>query len=385
MVFGSQRFAHTCAALVLLGCGASEEPPSEPAPTREEGPRILEVPEEVSARTTFETAHVEAVSTGGPIGALAHLSVDEHRYALVDAPAPGRVVALLAHVGDRVEIGTALVELSSGDVGALRSELASVRTRITTTESRLDRRRILLGEHLGNANELEAAESELADARAAEGRILSALRAADARGASGASRGSGGGGLIVRSPIAGVVLEHHAFPGEAATEDDHLFEISDITSLWLIAHVSEAEAAHLTEGTPARVTFPSRPGEVRTLATALVGDRVDEGTRTVEVRIDVDNTDAALRPGMAASVLFLPPGENEVLLVPRGAVQHPSAGWCVFVALGERRYELRPVVRGRELEGEIEILEGLSGGEDVVTQGSFLLRSMADVSEWGEE
>lgn len=386
MSTGFRRFAHGCAALVWVwGCAGGEEVVAAPEPAAAEGPRIIEVPEEVAARTTLSTARVDVVRTGGAIGALAELGVDEHRYALVDAPAPGRVVGLLAHVGDRVEVGTPLVELSSGDVGALRSELASVRTRITTAESRLERRRTLIGERLGNASDFEAAEAELADARAAEGRVLAALRAADARGTSGASRGSGGGGLIVRSPIAGIVLEHHAFPGEAATQDDHLFEISDISSLWLLAHVSEAEASHLSAGTPARVTFPSRPGEVRTVTTALVGDRVSEGSHTVEVRIDIDNADGALRPGMAANVLFLPAGDNEVLLVPRGAVQHPSAGWCVFLSLGDNRYELRRVVRGRELEGEIEILEGLTGGEELVTEGSFLLRSMADAGEWGEE
>jgi cobalt-zinc-cadmium efflux system membrane fusion protein len=372
-----------CAVLcVVLGCGGSlEEPVAEESAEAAEGPRVVELSAELAERAAVSTVEVASVRTSGAIVALGEVGVDEHAYALVDAPAAGRVVALLAHVGDRVEVGTPLAELSSGDVGGLRSELGAARARITAAEARLTRRRTLLGERLASATEVELAETELADARAAEARALSALRAADAaRGAAGA--------LVVRAPIAGVVLEHHAFPGEAAMQDDHLFEIADLDHLWLLAHVAESEAAALRAGTNARITFPGRSGGERTLPIALVGDRVEAETRTVEVRIDLDNADRALRVGMAASVLFLPDADaadaRALVLVPRAAVQHSSLGWTVFVQAGERRYEARPVLRGRDLGDEVEILRGVRAGDTVVTEGSFLLRSMADAGEWGE-
>lgn len=370
--------------LVVCGCGgAPEEVPEVAASEEATGPRVLELDAELFTRAGIVTAEVGRVRTSGAIDALGELGVDEHRFAIVDAPASGRVVALLAHVGDRVEAGAPLAELSSGDVGALRSELSAARTRIRAAEARLGRRTALLTEHLASTTDVEVAETELADARAAEARALAGLRAADAsRG--GSVRGS----LIVRSPIAGTVLEHHAFPGEAASQDDHLFEIAELSRLWLLVHVGEAEAARLSLDVPARITFPSRPGDERTLPVALVGDRVDPITRTVEVRIDLENDDGALRPGMAANVLFLPSaGEDarDLVLVPRGAVQHASVGFCVFVQVGERRFELRPVLRGRDLGDEVEILRGVEPGEEVVIEGSFLLRSMADAGEWGDE
>jgi cobalt-zinc-cadmium efflux system membrane fusion protein len=372
-----------CAALWgLLGCGSPAEDAGE-APVRgeEDGPRTVELSEELAARSGIATVEVAAVRTSGAIVALGEVGVDEHAYALVDAPAAGRVIALLAHVGDRVEVGTPLAELSSGDVGALRSELGAARARIAAAEARLSRRRTLAEERLSSATEVELAETELAEARAAEARALAGLRAADA------SRG-GAGSLVVRSPIGGVVLEHHAFPGEAAGEDDHLFEIADLDHLWLLAHVAESEAAALRAGTSARITFPGRSGAERTLPIALVGDRVEAESRTVEVRIDLDNLDRSLRVGMAANVLFLPGAAEgdarELVLVPRGAVQHSSLGWTVFVQADERRYEARPILRGRDLGDEVEILEGVNAGDTVVTEGSFLLRSMADAGEWGE-
>jgi len=378
------RFTHgcvltcfLCVSALLVGCGDPEATPTV-VEASADGPRIIEIGEEVAARSRLQTVRVEAVRTSGPIAALSELAVDEHHYALVDAPAPGRVIALLAHVGDVVEAGTPLVELSSGDVGALRSALTGARSRIATAEARLSRRRLLSAEHLGSASALESAEAELADARAEQARAMAGLRAADARGGTAS-------GLIVRSPIDGVVLEHHAFPGETVGQHVHLFEIANLDTLWLLAHVNEADANVLRAGMPARVTFPSRPSEVLTLPIALVGDQVLPASRTVEVRIDIDNASRVLRPGMAASALFLPPGDTDVLLVPRSAVQHPSAGWCVFVVTSERRYELRPIVRGRDLGDEVEVLVGLSGGEEIVTDGSFLLRSIADASAWGEE
>lgn len=367
--------------MCLVACGpAGDAEPHEAAAEGavSTGPTFVTLDEPTAARVHVTTQPVVALATGAPVVALGELTVDEHRYALVDAPAPGRVLRLLAHVGDTVVEGTELAEIASGEVGEMRSDLASATARIRTAEAALERRRGLAAEHIASTADVEEAENTLAEARADASRAGAALRAADARGTGRAS-------LVIRSPIAGTVLDHHAFPGEAATEDDHLFEISDLSSLWLLVHVPERDAGSIREGDVARVSFAARPDEVLELPVALVGATVESDTRSVELRIDVPNADRTLRPGMSASVLVVPAaGSGTTLVVPSSAVQHTSTGWAVFVPSGDRTYEMRHVVTGRDLGGEVEIITGLEAGEVVAVEGAFLLRSLADAGEWGE-
>lgn len=339
---------------------------------------MITLDEDVRARVTFTTTEVVRLATDAPIAAVAELGVDEHHYAIVDAPTPGRVVALLAHVGDPVAAGDPLVELASGDVGDMRARVTEAESNLRTLEARLARRRALSGEQLGTTGDVEDAERELAAAQAALAAARAGLAAANARGGSRTS-------LLVRSPIAGTILEHHAFPGESAAQDDALFEISDLGTLWLLVHVSEGDATRLHEGDIARVTFPALDAPARELPIALVGPRVDETTHSVEVRCDVPNAERELRPGMVATVVFAPPAAHgETLVLPSGAVQHTAQGWTVFLPHGETEVEARSVARGRDLGGDVEILSGVSAGDHVILQGAFVLRALSDASDWGE-
>jgi cobalt-zinc-cadmium efflux system membrane fusion protein len=113
----------------------------------------------------------------------------------------------------------------------------------------------------------------------------------------------------------------------------------------------------------------------------LVGRQVDGASRTIPIRLHVANEGGMLRPGMSATV-WLPIGEGGPLLsVPSAALQRLHDSWCVFVPLGEGRFEIRPVGRGRDLGGEVEIVSGLAAGETVVVEGAFLLKAEGEKAE----
>ena len=372
-----------CSALALIctcacsgaGSEAANSEPHAAEPSSAAIRHVITLTDEVRARVTFTTTEVVRLPTEAPIAAIAELGVDEHHYAIIDAPAEGRVVALLAHVGDHVTAGQPVVELASGGVGDLRAHVTEAEANAHTLETRVTRRRSLSTQQLGTSSDLEDAERELAAARAELERARAGLAAANARGSSRSS-------LLVRSPIDGTVIEHHAFPGESAGRDSALVQIADLRTLWLLVHVSEGDAARLNVGDIARVTFPSLGNDPIELPIALVAPRVEETTRSVEVRCDMPNLDEHLRPGMVASVVFSPPAQGETLVVPSGAVQHTSVGWCVFVPRGDHDMEVRRVARGRDLGGLVEIVDGVSVGEHVVLQGAFVLRALAEAGAW---
>jgi cobalt-zinc-cadmium efflux system membrane fusion protein len=119
---------------------------------------------------------------------------------------------------------------------------------------------------------------------------------------------------------------------------------------------------------------------------ARVGEEVATDSRTVPVRIDLVNEGGLLRPGMSATALLpLESSTGTVVTVPAAALQRIEESWSVFIPRGERAFEVRPVGRGRDLGGEVEILSGLTAGTIVVVDGAFLLKAEADKAHGGGE
>jgi cobalt-zinc-cadmium efflux system membrane fusion protein len=116
----------------------------------------------------------------------------------------------------------------------------------------------------------------------------------------------------------------------------------------------------------------------------LIGRSVDPQSRTVAVRIDLPNGAGLLRPGMSAAAR-LPVGDEGAMLlaVPAAALQRVRERWCVFVPQDGRTFEIRPVGRGRDLGGEVEIVSGVRAGDTIVVDGAFLLK--AETERGGSE
>src|SRR5262249_17781065 len=138
----------------------------------------------------------------------------------------------------------------------------------------------------------------------------------------------------------------------------------------------ERDAVRLRAGAPARIVFSAIPGRNFNGAIARIGQSVDVESRTVAVRIDLPNRDLLLRPGMSATA-WLPIGDQQetMLAVPAAAVQRVRDRWCVFVPRDNRTFEIRPIGRGRDIAGEVEVLAGVRAGDPIVVDGAFLLKA----------
>ncbi len=183
----------------------------------------------------------------------------------------------------------------------------------------------------------------------------------------------------LRSPIAGTVLEREGMRGQVVDPAKSLLRIADLSALWLTVHAFERDAVRVKSSSLARVSFPALPGRTFTGTVALVGTHVEPSSRTVPIRVRVDNSAGELRPGMSASA-WVSMGEvgDTIVSVPAASVQRLREGWVVFVPRGADRFEMRSVGRGRDLGGEIEILSGLAAGEIVVVDGAFLLKAESE-------
>lgn len=191
--------------------------------------------------------------------------------------------------------------------------------------------------------------------------------------------------LELKSLMDGVVIERNSAAGELLEKSKAVYTVSDPTQLWAIAEVKERDIAAVKAGQNASFTTFAYPDEPFHGKVTLINNEVEPGSRTVEVRIAVDNADGRLKPGMFADVEITTTILENVLLISDRALETDGENQIVFVALDGNKFEKRVVKLGREQSGHMQILDGVRAGENVVTDGGFILKSEMLKGELGEE
>jgi cobalt-zinc-cadmium efflux system membrane fusion protein len=271
-------------------------------------------------------------------------------------------------------------------LGRERAAYLSANARLKLAEAALERKRGLAAEKIVPLREVQEAESALGEARAA----LRGSRAAIAAFGVGPPTDDGdaetASAFLLRSPVAGTVIERTAVTGQMLDPAAPAFRIGNLSTLWLTVHAFERDAVRIRQGVAARLAFPALPGQDFTGTVTMVGRHVERESRTVQVRIDVKNTGSVLKPGMSGTAT-LPVGATgaAILTVPVASVQRVRNEWCVFLPRDESHFEIRRIGRGRDLGGEVEVLSGLRAGDTIVVDGAFLLKAQAEKGEGGHD
>ncbi|MGH9422088.1 MAG: efflux RND transporter periplasmic adaptor subunit, partial [Thermoanaerobaculia bacterium] len=177
--------------------------------------------------------------------------------------------------------------------------------------------------------------------------------------------------VVLRSPLSGVVLAKNVVAGARVMPADTLYEIADLSHVWLLADVYEAELPAVRIGTAAQVIVG---GQTLAGRVTFIGPVVAAQTRTANVRIELDNAGRLLKPDMYADVILQQAG-GEHVAVPDSAVMNTGTRSVVFVARGNGKFEPRQVTTGLKADGFYEIRSGVQAGERVVVDANFLVDS----------
>ena len=180
--------------------------------------------------------------------------------------------------------------------------------------------------------------------------------------------------ITLYSPMTGYITDRKAFPQLKVMPDTDLYTIVDLSHVWIMADVFEYEAPNIRVGQMARVSIQAIPGRVFSARIDFIQPQVDPMTRTLKVRLNMDNPGVLLKPDMYADVDFLVNIPSK-LTVPAEAVLNSGDHKTVFIDRGNGYLEPRQVKTGEREGDRIQILSGLSGGERVVTSGNFLVDS----------
>jgi RND family efflux transporter MFP subunit len=172
-----------------------------------------------------------------------------------------------------------------------------------------------------------------------------------------------------------VVIDKKIVKGSYVAEGATLYEVSDISTLWNIAEVYEADAGHITVGETAVLSTPTYPEKSFRGIVKMIYPVVNPQSRTVKVRLVVSNMSGILRPNMYTEILFKT-RSGRAITVPVGAVLITGKRNLVYVKVGhENHFQAREVGLGSRFDGKYEITFGLTEGEEVVTQGGYLIDS----------
>jgi len=167
--------------------------------------------------------------------------------------------------------------------------------------------------------------------------------------------------------------------GAAVQPGMMMFQLAALDSVWVNVEVPEAQAAWIKAGDRAMVELPSAPGESRAGKVEYVYPELSAATRTLKLRVQIDNRGGLMRPGMYATVRLAGTPRAEALTVPSEALIRTGTRSVVLVAEDRSRFRPVTVKVGAEVGDRSEILEGLKEGQDVVASGQFLIDSEASL------
>lgn len=341
----------------------------------------------------IKVARAEKLAFNEHKAAIGQIAFNEDASTVVLSPFSGRVTKLVAKIGDRVERGSPLFEIDSPEVVQAQTDLIAAvqglgkaNSQLSLTQRTLARLTDLLASKATSVRELDQAKSDAAaaesDVKTAEGTLLAArnkLRVLVGRSDADIARVEKerliDPTFVVTSPIAGTIVTRKIGPGQYVRSDsaDPLFTISDLTTMWLKASVSENDIALMKPGQEIEVLVPALQNKRYVARITAIGAASDSVTHRVTVRSEIPNVEGALRAEMFATFRIKTGVSPALPSVPIEAIIREGDLATVWVEKEPLVFERRVVTIGLEVGNRVQILSGLAAGERVAGRGAIFI------------
>lgn len=329
-----------------------------------------------------ETAEARKVAVSHVTG---RVYWNDDRTVRIFTPVAGRVTHVLADIGQTICSNQPLAEIDSPDFGQALAAAQTAVGNYAAADKAFARTKDLLAHGAAAAKDVEAAEAAYRAAAAERDRSLAQLANF------GGNLDSTNSLYLLRSPLAGVLVEKNLTPGQELRPDmmlgnvpqtyDPVFVVSDPTVLWLQLDVAEDDLPELRSGLALRVTSKAFPETTFEGTLEKISDTLDPATRTVRVRGVVRNPERFLKAEMYVLVdIVKDAGQdgNARVEVPAQALFLRDNGYCLFVEQSPGQYRRQKVRIGVEKDGHVPVLEGVEAGQKVVTEGALLLEALVE-------
>ena len=364
--------------LLISGCKKSQ--PSGASQTAQD-PNLVMANEALLAQIKISVVSQGEVSD--ILRVAGQIDFDEQALTRIGASVTGRVTQINAQLGNEVKKGYTLALINSSELS--NSQLAYLKARSEKEFHRrtVQRAKTLFEADVISAAELQRRESEYevasAQTRAAQDqlRVLGVnLKAMEELATTGAIDSV----ASVMATIKGVVVERKVTTGQVVQPADVLFTVADLSRVWAVAQVPEQQVAQVKVGQSVRIEVPALENEKLIGKLIYVGQTVNPESRTVLVRTELDNTSGRLKPSMLASMLIESTPTKRVVVPITAIVREQDADY-VFIEEKPGSFRLKPVRLSSEHNGQRVVLDGLSQGMRIVSDGAFHLNNHRNLKD----
>ena len=313
----------------------------------------------VVQNTGIMTTPVEIRSIFKEIRTIGLVDYDETRYTHIHTKVKGWIERLYVNfTGQRVKKNQALLDIYSPELVSTQEEYLSALSSLTTSSVGSEALLRSTRDRLSNWD----ITSEQIDKLERTGKVSKVM--------------------TLYSPFNGIVVEKKALAGMSVVEGMNLYAIADLSKVWVYADIYEFELPWLEEQQEAEMTLTYIPGKKFKGKVAYIYPYLDSKTRTIKVRLEFDNENGDLKPGMYANIVIKAAERKNSIVIPKESVIHSGERDIVFISYGKGKFEPREVTLGVSGEGGYyEVLDGLTGNEMVVTSGQFMLDSESSLRE----
>ncbi|MEF2266607.1 efflux RND transporter periplasmic adaptor subunit [Janthinobacterium sp. LS2A] len=364
----SCALALACSA--LAGCAKPTPAATPPAQSIHLDDGSIAVDKMSPLRQRLQIAPVQEQEIATQTEAPGSIEAMPEKLVKITPPLAGRITRLQRALGDSVKAGDPLFTLDSAELSAAYADDSKARSALLQARQELERQKTLFEAEIAARKEYEAAQAAYdqagSDARASADKLTQ--YGAGARGTRHARRD-----YVLRSPIAGTVIAMEGAQGGYWNDiNAPVMTVADLSTVWLSASVAERDLAQVAVGQTASITVDAWPGKAFEGKVAYVGAVLDPETRTVKVRVAIDNRAGAFKPGMFAHAGFAG-ASRRALLVPASAVLQSGPSTRVMVERSPLVFTPRTVQVGANHGDQVEIVSGLRAGERIVVKEGVLL------------
>lgn len=364
--------------LLITGCKKSQ--PSGATQTAQD-PNLVMANESLLAQ--IKISEVAQSDVSDILRVAGQIDFDEQALTRIGASVTGRVTQINAQLGNEVKKGDTLALINSSELS--NSQLAYLKARSEKEFHRrtVQRAKTLFEADVISAAELQRRESEYevasAQTRAAQDqlRVLGVnLKAMEELATTGAIDSV----ASVMATIKGVVVERKVTTGQVVQPADVLFTVADLSRVWAVAQVPEQQVAQVKVGQSVRIEVPALENEKLIGKLIYVGSTVNPESRTVLVRTELENSSGRLKPSMLASML-IESTPTKRMVVPITAIVREQDTDYVFTEEKPGSFRLKPVRLSSEHNGQRVVLDGLSQGMRIVSDGAFHLNNYRNLKD----
>jgi cobalt-zinc-cadmium efflux system membrane fusion protein len=309
--------------------------------------------------------------------ALGKVFAHPQKKAIVSYPFPARIAEIHIVLGDWVNAGKKLITLQSEEVGTAKSDFYKAKADYDLAALNYERQKRLFDRGVGAQKDFFSSEAEYKVAEAslnAAEKKLHVLGFSEDQVKSISEIHQVNPIISLYAPISGKIIEHNAILGAMVDQETEILTILDPSVVCIHADIYERDIAKIRIGQEVEATVPAYPGETFSGKISFISDVLNEETRTITVRSEVENREFKLKPGMFADITILLNHRNETLVLPLDAVLDEGEDHIVFLKV-EGKYIPRIIKTGIRNGGFVEVLEGVAEGAEVVTIGNFQLKS----------